>query len=190
MLKDRWFHLSVGFQYRTEEKNNAFRILELTTCRACFSFNESMVEDWRMPPYLAQTTSIQQKVRQIRFKVVCFLIMFMLRSFNLLLLFCLILFVGYLVFSVLLISSFVVFSCLCFFIYFMLLCFSIVFLLFVFLSFAHYCFFLSFFSSILYFVVWRLFLCGGFPIFLILFCSSSYTLNWYNKNEKTKKHEK
>jgi len=35
----RWFPISNG------GKNNAFRILELTTCRACFSFNESMVED-------------------------------------------------------------------------------------------------------------------------------------------------
>ena len=43
-------------------------LLELTTYRACFSLNEGMVEDWRMPPYhVAQTTSIQQKVRQIRF---------------------------------------------------------------------------------------------------------------------------
>ena len=64
-----------------------------------------------MPPYLAQTTSIQQTGRQIRFKVVCFLIIFMLWIFNVLLLFCLILFVGYLVFLFLLISSFVVFSC-------------------------------------------------------------------------------
>lgn len=157
-----------------------------------------MVEYWSMPPNPAQTTLIQLKVLQIRFKVfcfsyhfVCFLIVNLLFCF--VEVFCLV--IIYLIFgclSVLLLLYFLanVSSCISFcfgflLIIFLLFCFVIhlVIVFFLFWCFFHY--------SI--FVFWRLSLCCVFLFLEFRFCVCFFhTKKWSNKmknNRETMKYK-